>query len=545
MNSGKLKLGILLDSYQIPAWIYHSLERVVNSSQVEILLVVLNEKKNFEDENGRNLRNRRTVLYELFNKTDERIFISGPNALEIMNAEKLLSSIPVIKVKPLKREMTYYIEPSDIDEIREIGLDIFVKIGFGMLRGDILTASKYGVWTYWFEGYPPGFWEVVKGQPETKSYLLILDEEANGGRTIYHSSTSTYPFSPARNRNRSLWLASSFLPRQIALLHRLGEKGFFATIKKYEQVKPPLQQKSPTPPSNLLSLWLVATLLAKNIIEIFRRNYYLDGWFLLFDMNAPGSMSFGNYKKIIPPKDRFWSDPHVIQKNGNYYVFVEEFTHDTKKGHISVIVVDQQGNPSDPVRVLEKEYHLSYPYVFRWKDKVYLIPESADNRSIDLYECLEFPVRWVHKITLMQNIKAVDTTVLFAQGKWWLFTGVAENEAAFPEVELFLFFSDNLFTSEWTSHPKNPIVSDLRSARSAGRIFAKDGKLFRPSQNCSKSYGYGFNLNEILVLSETDYEEKTVVSVIPWDKSLEATHTYSVEGKFTVIDAFTKRRKFL
>ena len=545
MNSGKLKLGILLDSYQIPAWIYHSLERVVNSSQVEILMVILNEKKNFEDANGRNLRNRRTVLYELFNKTDERIFISGPNALEIMNAEKLLSSIPVIKVKPLKREMTYYIEPSDIDEIREIGLDIFVKIGFGMLRGDILTASKYGVWTYWFEGYPPGFWEVVKGQPETKSYLLILDEEANGGRTIYHSSTSTYPFSPARNRNRSLWLASSFLPRQIALLHRLGEKGFFATIKKYEQVKPPLQQKSPTPPSNLLSLWLVATLLAKNIIEIFRRNYYLDGWFLLFDMNAPGSMSFGNYKKIIPPKDRFWSDPHVIQKNGNYYVFVEEFTHDTKKGHISVIVVDQQGNPSDPVRVLEKEYHLSYPYVFRWKDKVYLIPESADNRSIDLYECLEFPVRWVHKITLMQNIKAVDTTVLFAQGKWWLFTGVAENEAAFPEVELFLFFSDNLFTSEWTSHPKNPIVSDLRSARSAGRIFAKDGKLFRPSQNCSKSYGYGFNLNEILVLSETDYEEKTVVSVIPWDKSLEATHTYSVEGKFTVIDAFTKRRKFL
>lgn len=544
MNSGKLKLGILLDSYQIPAWIYHSLERVVNSSQVEILLVVLNEKKNFEDENGRNLRNRRTVLYELFNKTDERIFNRGPNALEIMNAEKLLLGIPVIKVKPLKREMTYYIEPSDIDEIREIGLDIFVKIGFGMLRGDILTASKYGVWTYWFEGYPPGFWEVVKGQHETKSYLLILDEEANGGRTIYHSSTSTYPFSPARNRDRSLWLASSFLPRQIALLHRLGEKGFFATIKKYEQVKPPLQQKSPTPPSNLLSLWLVATLLAKNIIEIFRRNYYLDGWFLLFDMNAPGSMSFGNYKKIIPPKDRFWSDPHVIQKNGNYYVFVEEFTYDTKKGHISVIVVDQQGNPSDPVRVLEKEYHLSYPYVFRWKDKVYLIPESADNRSIDLYECLEFPVRWTHKIKLMQNIKAVDTTVLFAQGKWWLFTGVAENEASFPEVELFLFFSDNLFTSEWTSHPKNPIVSDLRSARPAGRIFARDGKLFRPSQNCSKSYGYGFNLNEILVLSETDYEEKTVVSVIPWDKSIRATHTYSVEGKFTIIDAFTKRRKF-
>jgi hypothetical protein len=146
----------------------------------------------------------------------------------------------------------------------------------------------------------------------------------------------------------------------------------------------------------------------------------------------------------------------------------------------------------------------------------------------------------------MENLKAVDTTVIFHQGKWWLFTGISENEGAFPEVELFLFFSEDLFTGQWTPHPKNPIVSGVTKARPAGRIFTRDGKLFRPSQDCSKTYGYGFDLNEVLVLSESEYKEEKVLSVRPdWDKKILATHTYGAVGKFRVIDAYTRRRKFL
>jgi len=363
-------------------------------------------------------------------------------------------------------------------------------------------------------------------------------------RPLYCSSISTYPFSPARNRNRSLWQASSYLPRQVALLHRFGEDVFFAAIKKHEQAWPRLEQKPQNFPSSLQSLGLVAGLVIQNVIEIFNRKYYLDGWFLLVSADTPDSMSFDKYKKIIPPKDRFWADPHVIQKNGKTYVFVEELPYVTQKGHLSVIEVDPQGNCSEPVRILEKEYHLSYPSVFEWEDKIYMIPESADNHSIDLYECVEFPARWEFRMTLMKDVKAVDTTVVYANGKWWLFTAMAENESAFPEVELFLFYADSLFSGEWKAHPKNPIVSDLSNARPAGRIFARGGKLFRPSQNCSKAYGYGFNLNEILALSETEYEEKTVVSIVPWDESVQGTHTYWSDGTFTVIDAYTTRRRF-
>ena len=155
-------------------------------------------------------------------------------------------------------------------------------------------------------------------------------------------------------------------------------------------------------------------------------------------------------------------------------------------------------------------------------------PQSSEKRTIDLYECVKFPNQWQLAMTLMKDVKAVDTTVAYFQGKWWLFTAIAEQEAAAPQVELFLFYSDELFTDHWCAHPLNPIVSDVKKARGAGSIFTKDGKLFRPSQDCSKAYGYGFDLNEIVALSTTEYCERTVTSVRPNSRNkMLATHTYA------------------
>ena len=547
MNQGKFRLGILLDSYQIPVWVYHSIERIINSNPVELSIIVLNECQSNESENANDLKNKRTIIYQIFNAIDKRIFIKEHNALKIVNAENLLSGVPSIKVKPIKKGMIDYFETAVIDKIRGYGLDILVKLGFNTLRGEILTAAKYGVWSYRFDGDPPGFWEVVKSHPETRSDLIVLNEEANGGRTIYSSSSFTYPFSPARNNNCALWKSSSFLPRQIALLFLLGEKKFFLETDKYCVGNAPRSSKgTETPPTNLLCLWLIAKLLIRIIRELFSRMFYVDGWFLMFDLGSNGSIPYKDFIKIVPPKDRFWADPNIIQKDSRYYIFAEEYLLKTRKGRISVIELDQFGKHSMPVPILENEYHLSYPFVFKLKDHFYMVPESAANRTIDLYECIEFPNKWVHKITLMENIKAVDSTLLFYRGKWWLFTGISENEGSFPDVELFLFYSDDLFTRKWKPHPLNPIVSNVKKARPAGRIFSNDGDLYRPSQDCSKTYGYGFDLNKILVLSENEYREETTISVRPdWDKKITAIHTFGIEGPFRIVDAYAKKRKFL
>ena len=551
MSTKKLKLGLLTDSYQIPAWAYHSLARIENSNYAEVSLIILNHKDNLDKPQfDKDRKNGNQIIYNLFNRVDEKLFRIEPNALQLRSLQEIVLDTPVIQVKPIQSGDFDYFESADSDRINEYRLDILVKIGFRTLKGEILSAARNGVWTYQLgdinrnNGNLPGFWEVVEKRPETSACLLRLGNDLGDSQVLYQSWFATYPFSPARNRNSCLWAASSFLPRQIERLHCLGEEQFNLEIKK---ISPELNHDDPRPyqvPTNTLSIKLILKHLTSLVKELYQRTFYLDFWHLLISLHEDETLEFDKFKKILPPKDRFWADPHVCQKDGTYYVFIEEYLHKNRKGHISVIEIDQHGNYKKPVRALEKEYHLSYPFVFEQDNHYYMVPESAQRRAIELYECVEFPSKWQFKMNLMENVRAVDTTLFYHLDKWWLFTAITENQGAFPQAELFLYYANDLFTNKWHPHPRNPIVSDMKKARSAGRIFIRNGKIFRPSQYCSTHYGYGFNLNEIQILTETEYLERELVSVKPhWNKDIQATHTFACESQLTVIDALKKRRK--
>ena len=280
--------------------------------------------------------------------------------------------------------------------------------------------------------------------------------------------------------------------------------------------------------------------LYKRILNIGQKIFYLDQWYLIFDLKPDMSKTFHNFKEMMPPGDRFWADPHIIQVGASFYVFIEEYMYKIRKGHISVIEMDNQGNYIETVKILERNYHLSYPFVFEWEDKYYMVPESSENRTVELYECLEFPHKWEFRMNLMENVMAVDTTLFRYDGKWWLFSGTSKNR------ELNLFYSDELFTKKWKSHPLNPIISDIKIARPAGRLFLKNERIFRPSQDCSLRYGYGININEIVRFSETEYLERKVAFIIPdWSKNVKAAHTFINGEQITMIDCCRMRRRFL
>ena len=145
----------------------------------------------------------------------------------------------------------------------------------------------------------------------------------------------------------------------------------------------------------------------------------------------------------------------------------------------------------------------------------------------------------------MRNVRAVDSTVIQHDGRWWLFANIREQDGASFQDELFLFHSSGLLSEDWLPHPQNPIVSDVRSARPAGRIFLHNGQLYRPSQNNSRFYGNGMKINHIVKLSTTEYEEVSVNSIDPsWDKSVVGTHTLNCDAGLTVIDGLMWRRKY-
>ena len=168
----------------------------------------------------------------------------------------------------------------------------------------------------------------------------------------------------------------------------------------------------------------------------------------------------------------FWADPMVVPVEAGYYVFVEEYVHAQRKARIAVVTLDEEGRFVESAPALEEDYHLAYPFVFEYGGCRYMVPDSSSKRAIDIYECVDFPHRWAHARTLFTGLDAADTTLVEHEGKWWLFAAVRDVAGSAEYDELFAFSADSPLSTTWIEHPRNPLVSDARRARPAGRFVA-------------------------------------------------------------------------
>jgi hypothetical protein len=164
-----------------------------------------------------------------------------------------------------------------------------------------------------------------------------------------------------------------------------------------------------------------------------------------------------------------------------------------------------------------------------------MIPESGDHKTVALYRAGSFPDRWSLEKVLFKGVSAVDTTLWVEDGIFWFFVTVVDPPEAGPQ--LFLFYADSLI-GEWKYHPSNPICSDVRFARGAGRISSKNGRRVRPAQDHSHGYGCACHFMHVLELTKDSYREIMLGSLEPgWEKGLTGTHTYNRCRTFEVIDA--------
>ena len=245
----------------------------------------------------------------------------------------------------------------------------------------------------------------------------------------------------------------------------------------------------------------------------------------------------GRFTKLLPPPDRYWSDPFLVKHANRHYIFIEERLYQQGRGRIACMQVTEQGHYSPPITVLERPYSLSYPFIFRYLDQYYLIPESAESGQVELYRCTRFPDQWVLEHVVMQDVSAFDTTMFEHQGRWWLMQSRITHPHSNPSASLYLFYAASPLSREWIAHPHNPIVTEADRARPAGRLFHWEGKLYRPSQNCAGTEGRGINLNEITTLNPQHYQEHAVVRCIPEGRhQLGGIRTLAFNNDITVLD---------
>lgn len=250
----------------------------------------------------------------------------------------------------------------------------------------------------------------------------------------------------------------------------------------------------------------------------------------------PEAPDMPRFAFLTAPHPLHWADPWLVDEAGRRLLFVEQWTDQDSKGSIACVELlpDAQVRPLGVV--LDRPFHLSYPQVFPWQGQWYLTVESGHAHCVSLYTAAEFPLRWRHVTDLVVGRTCVDPTLYWHDQCWYLFANVAESGGSTCD-ELFLFVAEQL-TGPFRPHPANPIVSDVRRARPAGRLFLREGRLIRPAQDCAPSYGAAVMFNEVLELTPTHYRERPLGRLdAGWASGLDGCHTYNEAGGVEVLDA--------
>jgi hypothetical protein len=274
-------------------------------------------------------------------------------------------------------------------------------------------------------------------------------------------------------------------------------------------------------------------------LDFIKRKLFKKKWFILIkEINNVNQIFNLNINSLIKlePDNIERADPFVCEINESKYLYFEEMNA-SGKGHLAYSVFNSETKQlSNSETILKLDFHLSFPNIFKKDDDYYMIPESEAAKNIMLYKCIEFPAKWAFVKNLFENVYATDSVVLYYNNLWWLFTSLKSSNMIYNYDDLYLYYSENL-EGNWNAHPLNPVVSDVKTARCAGKIIVIGSKYFRPSQNCRYRYGYGININEIVKLNTEEYEEKVIKSYIPYQSNLLNIHTLNVSSNCIFLDA--------
>jgi hypothetical protein len=431
-------------------------------------------------------------------------------------------------------------------ELHELDLDVAFALGdFDDAQLDGL--ARHGVWRFSFgaDGAErevlAGYREVAGGEALSPCGLKVRLARGEVPRLAYQSWSRTSPLSVARNRAQLLHKSTEFAHRALRELHRSGG-GWLENCPRIKRGgdRPAAPGGGPT----AADLVRIGGRVAKRAAL---RALYLEQWFLAFRFGEPGRSALrgdlAGFARIMPPKDRDWADPFALERNGRYYVFFEELPYAVGKGHISMLEIGPDGRWSQPVPVLERDYHLSYPFLLELEGTLYMIPETAQNATVEIYRCVEFPLRWRLERKLLDGVRCVDATFHRTPERWWMFANAAPGQSRVFEDELHLYHAERIF-GEWQPHRRNPVKSDARCARPAGQLYLRDGELFRPSQVCVPRYGAGLSINRVERLTPDEYVERQVQRILPAEQQgILGVHTVNRAGALTVVDGFAQRAR--
>jgi hypothetical protein len=283
----------------------------------------------------------------------------------------------------------------------------------------------------------------------------------------------------------------------------------------------------------------------KSIISALVDKMYVKQWSVALAYGTPEEVLENGINQLqfkwIPIDDhaRFLADPFIIRKsNGEVILFCEDFHYMEQYGKITAFLLNDQFEVMKTNVILDTGSHLSYPAVYHFEGKYFLIPESGMANELVAYELNLELLSIVSSQVIHNGEPLLDATILSKDNGYWLFAtkrGVGSN------CELYLYHSTK-WQGPYQQVGTNPVANNLSGSRPAGHFFEVNGKVYRPTQNSREYYGKSIIIKELQKLSKIEFKEKFTIELNPKVKSRYniAIHTINFSNGVIVVDGLRR-----
>ncbi len=524
--SEHLRVAILCNGTVFKHWEAECLRQVLAVKGVELVVLIVHDKAPQPDRKPA----FKHALYRWLKR--ERL---RAHALAPVDMGSELSGIPHLFCQPVGPTIEQRFQPKDLEEVRKYAPDVLLRFGFGILAGDILTVATHGIWGYHhgdeekYRGRPAAFWEIIHGDPITGVTLQRLTEKVDAGKILRKGWFRTIPHSWSANLDNVLAGSTAWMALQCQEILR-GNKVAAEGLDSDADV--PLNKA----PDN----WVVLGYLLKHGSVREERRHAIaaerDEWNIgvLYQpiaalLEAKPSLNVRWLPAPGPGQQRI--TPFGYMADGQLNVLYGKFNTVSRKGEISRVRPKRDNALKRSRTMLANEHVLSYPYLLRHKERLFVIPESSVGR-VDLYEVTP-DNEGMRFVRTLLNEPLCAPTVFEFDGRWWLMG----TRAPWEDVALFAYHAPAL-EGPYIPHGMNPLKMDVRSARPAGTPFVHQGQLYRPARDNSITHGWRVALMRVLELSPSGFREELVRTIGPlkgsaWSKG---TGTLSAVGDLTLVD---------
>ncbi|MBI4259365.1 MAG: hypothetical protein HY658_02250, partial [Actinobacteria bacterium] len=379
-----LRFGVMCAGTTFPAWQARCLEDLAGLAEPALLVVDARPPR------ARGRPGRRLLRSDLLWKAYGRLVLAPRSAAtRPVDLSAMLAGVPRLDCVVERRgRFSEHFGQDDLAEIRRHDLDFVLRFAFGIIRGEILEAARYGVWSFHhddeerYRGGPPCFWEVATDDPVTGSMLQRLTERLDGGVVLHRGWFRTVRHSYVRNRDQA-YLGSADWPARVCRDVRSGVAGYLDA--------PPTRSSAPVHrnPGNLRMARFLLRQAGRWVRAQLRGLFRADQWNVGVAERPIASFLERPATDDVrwlpePRRGTYVADPFAVPGEA-LTVLVEHYDQRAARGRIDAIEAGPDGPAGRPRPALALPVHASYPYVFEHDKEVYCVPETAEAREVVLH----------------------------------------------------------------------------------------------------------------------------------------------------------------